>query len=370
MNTSRSVIQVVPRLGTYADGVADYARTLATALRAADRINSSFLCGDPLEGPDLHSGVDRVAVIEDRSATKLLLALESPGEKRGELAHTNVVLHYVNYGYSPRGCPFWLVDGLEEWKWRNRQARLITIFHEVYASGPVWRSSFWLSPVQRRLAARLARLSDFAITSSEVYRRILVGWAPANVDRTWVRPVFSTIGEPAEFVAWGRREPCMAVLGRAGTEARAYGPYRQSLATTARALGIESVIDIGPRLKAVPAELDGIRVRTTGQLPREEVSRLLSGCRAGFLDYPSDVLGKSTVFAAYCAHGVIPAITHVRGAELDGLRDGEHFLLAKSRQAGVPISAGTLARIANTVREWYGGHSIAVHASALAAIVQ
>ena len=48
------------------------------------------------------------------------------------------------------------------------------MFHEFHAMGPPWRSSFWLSPLQRRLATSLTRLSDGLVTSLELHRRILL----------------------------------------------------------------------------------------------------------------------------------------------------------------------------------------------------
>jgi hypothetical protein len=138
----------------------------------------------------------------------------------------------------------------------------------------------------------------------------------------------------------------------------------------ARSLGIQEIIDMGARSQPVPSEVDGITVRATGHLPREEVSSLLSSCRAGFLDYPSDVLGKSTVFAAYCAHGLVPVITRVRGAGLDGLRDGEQFLLAREGGVGVPASHSVLGKIAQAASDWYRGHAVAVQAAALSGILK
>lgn len=322
-----------------------------------------------MDGDGDDSRADQSAKLEERSAAKVVLALEMQGGKHGDRVQTDVFLHYVNYGFAPRGCPFWLIDGLEQWKRRNPRSRLVIMFHELYASGPPWRSSFWLSPIQRHLAGRLARLSDHAITSSELYRRELAVWAPARREQILVWPVFSTIGEPAESTPWDSRQPYLAVLGRAGTEARAYGYHRQALATMARALNIEEIIDIGPRSRPVSSQVEGIRVRTTGQLPREEVSKLLSSCRAGFLDYPSDVLGKSTVFAAYCAHGVVPVITHVRGTGLDELREGEHFLLARAQAADPSPSQGILENISKAAFDWYCGHAIAVQAAALSGIL-
>src|SRR5688572_2399723 len=81
-----------------------------------------------------------------------------------------IVLHYVGYGYSPRGCPVWLLSKLEKYLAETNYA-LITIFHEIYATGPPWRSSFWLSPIQRWLAGKFLDMSRAAITCMPLYAK-------------------------------------------------------------------------------------------------------------------------------------------------------------------------------------------------------
>ncbi|HYX18488.1 MAG TPA: hypothetical protein VE944_29820 [Nostoc sp.] len=80
-----------------------------------------------------------------------------------------ILLYYVGYGYAQRGCPVWLVDGLERWKNLFPKRSLVTMFHEISASVPPWTSAFWLSSLQRSLAARLAQMSDRCITSKQLY---------------------------------------------------------------------------------------------------------------------------------------------------------------------------------------------------------
>ena len=370
MNTAREIIQFIPRLWAPSDGVADYARMLAGALREGEGVETRFLCGDPIDRErDAHDlCAESAAKLEARSSAQVVAALERLCATPCAELPATVLLHYANYGYATRGCPFWLIAGLERWKKRNPRARLAVMFHELYASGPPWRSAFWLAPIQRRLAGRLLRLGDRVMTSAELYGSALTALAPQCRKQILLRPVFSTIGEPAYPIPWSMRRPWLVVLGRSGTESSAYGRYRGALTTLARALAIEKVVDIGPRAKAVPADLEGIEVQATGHLPREEVSKLLSGSRAGFLDYPSDVLGKSTVFAAYCAHGVVPIITQLRGAALDGLREGTHFLLAGMERSGA-LRRSMLESVSAAATDWYRGHALPVQAAALSRLL-
>ena len=89
--------------------------------------------------------------------------------------------------------PFWLPPGLRRLQ-QASGARLITVFHELYASGFWWQSAFWLRPLQVRIARSITALSDICIVSSEVARQQLVGLVPKA--RIIVRPVFSNFGEP------------------------------------------------------------------------------------------------------------------------------------------------------------------------------
>ena len=160
----------------------------------------------------------------------------------------------------------------------------------------------------------------------------------------------------------------MAILGRPGAALRAYGKHRDALVATARALGVGEIVDIGPRDAKVPEEVGGLRVRSLGELSAGDISQLLSRCRVGVLDYPSDVLGKSTVFAAYAAHGVVPVITRFRDGNADGLRDGGHFIVARERMDRT-YSTKELEAVSQAVSQWYAPHSLERQAAALSGIL-
>lgn len=266
----RRIVQIVPRLPRSDGGVGGYAHALARRLADGFGVETRFVEAEDSRAVDL-----------------------APGE--------TALLHYANYAYERRGCPARLVAELEAW--RRGGGRLVTVFHEVYAGGPPWRSSFWLGPRQRRLAARTARASDRIVTTLDLYaglvRRLVPG---AEIE---VAPVFSTVGEPPEVPPFRDRPKTLIVFGGAGVRRRTWGEHREDLLAACRALEIEEVVDIGPPA-GLPPELPGLPVRVLGPLPEEEVSRRMLGARAGFLAYPSGFLPKSTIYAAYCAHGLLP----------------------------------------------------------------
>ena len=51
--------------------------------------------------------------------------------------YEHTLLHYVNYGFQKRGIPFRLLSILRGLR-RQHHGKLVTIFHELYASGPPW----------------------------------------------------------------------------------------------------------------------------------------------------------------------------------------------------------------------------------------
>jgi hypothetical protein len=354
VNTPRGIIQFVPRLGVQSDGVADYARTLAAALSAGERIDTWFLQGDPTGGSGDDSRAERSARVAERSAAKVVEALEARGGGNRGGQPANVLVHYANYGFARRGCPFWLVDGLEQWKRHNPRARLVVMFHELYALGPPWRSSFWLSPLQRHLARDLWRLSDEVVTNREQSRQWLCHGQTDTGRRMSVMPVFSTLGEPEQLTPWGERSAQMVIAGRSGAADRAYGRRRDQLVEACRALDIDEIVDLGARSDPVPTRIGNIRVSALGHLSPAQASTVLANAKAGFIDYPSDYLGKSTVFAAYAAHGLVPVVSWHRGEEEAGLQEGENYW--------VPTSGGRTPRdfeaISRQATAWYAGHSL------------
>jgi len=83
-----------------------------------------------------------------------------------------------------------------------------------------------------------------------------------------------------------------------------------------------------------------------GALPAPAVSALLAGSLAGFVAHRPAFLGKSTVFAAYCAHGML-LVAACHGP--DGLA------WAPRAEAGDAV----LQARADAAFSWYAGHSLA-----------
>jgi hypothetical protein len=347
-----TVVQIVPWLPPPPEGVGGFAIVLANLLRDRCALESQFLVGSSSWSPGLGTAGLAASAITAAKPEAIQYALDEAAEKTGRAV---ALLHYAGYGYHSRGCPAWLVKGLERWAALGSERRLVTIFHEVYATGPPWRSSFWLSPLQRRLAGNLAMRSAGMITSLELYRRNLIRQAPHG--RVEVLPVFSTVGEPAAAPRLRDRARRLVVFGGAGTRRRAYTRLVRQLETTCRTLDIEEIWDIGPEIPDIPHRLAGRPITQFGVLPASEVGALLLDSLAGFLAYPGSFLAKSTIFAAYCAHGMLPVSDWYRPRRQ--LEPPPPFWQPEGKKADL---AEAIQELADRARTWYAGHALDRHA--------
>ena len=395
------LIQIVPRLPPSIDGVGDYAFLLAKQMREAHGINTQFVVCDPNWKPedgrrttddglltsDLRLDGFPFHQLRERSAAELLRVLSAPGMP------TTVLLHYVGYGYEKRGCPVWLVRALREWKngkekaemlkpetlksdlrsqasglkfpvsnlrspvssfRSSAQPRLITMFHELYASGPPWRSSFWTSPVQQWIAKTLASMSEQCFTNRAASANWLAVASHHPMNAIPVLPVFSNLGEPESILPLALRKPQMLVYGGLSRSPNDRDLAIKAIRQACNKLGIERLIAFGSKTLD-PASMD-FPVKNVGMLTMEDSARLLSESRVGYLDYFDGYLGKSTIFASYCAYALVPLMLRKNGSDADGLKMGSHFWAASTLPEEIGVEAQQ--RIAEQAREWYDGHSV------------
>jgi hypothetical protein len=174
-------------------------------------------------------------------------------------------------------------------------------------------------------------------------------------------PVLSNVGEPDRIAPIGERPPNMAVFGQPGLEPRIYGSdqYEQT-ASIAKTLGITKIIDIGARTDPLLDRLGPVPIVPMGQLSPRCVSQQLISCQFGLINYDVAHLEKSSVFAAYAAHGVIPVCIGSSVAPPGGLEERRHFLRW-------PIcKTPDFSAMQNSLTQWYHGHSTSKHADLLA----
>lgn len=264
-----------------------------------------------------------------------------------------VVLHYSGYGYGRRGLCFWLLDELKALRAEHGDGlRLVVVFHELFASSPPWRSAFWLSHLQATIAARLARLSDALWTNTEQHARWLQGVVGTGKP-VCVRPVFCNTGEPDTLPPANLRRPVAVVFGSHSTRQRAFDALRGH-EPRLRMLGVEELIEVGGGSATTHCAMP---CRSAGRLEVPELRELLLEARFGLLDYPSQFLGKSGVFAAYAAHGCVVLDTCSPGPDTDRLVAGEHYLsLPTLTRTSMP--ADSHIAIAARAAAWYADHRV------------
>jgi hypothetical protein len=336
-------------------GVADY-----TAILSRRLVEVSDGAAEPML---IHAGKQIVDSIEvdfptvdlsgECSATALAETIDRwTGEAEGRVV---VLLEYSGYGYAKRGAPLWLARGLQR-VCGEGGVPLVTMFHEISTSGPVWTRAFWFSPIQSWVAGRIAQLSGGVMTThpagADELANSLSGHTPVEVC-----PVFSNVGEPEERPTLDERPYRAVVFGGQRTKMTVYDTHRAGAQQCLNRWEIDIVCDVGNPEAAVRDTLSQ-EVEVYGYRPAEDISRLLLGARIGLMHYPAAYATKSGVLAAYMAHGVIPVLLNPE--PLGGkLKAGTHFVtvkhsMHKSNPEGDPC-------IAENAAAWYDEHAHSRH---------
>jgi hypothetical protein len=365
---SGTLIHIVPQLPPNVGGVADYAVILGrrVAEQTDGGVRSVYVQAGKKQGKAPAEALDSRDVAGRQSPEALA---EAAGAYAEQAERAAVVLHYVGYGYQQRGCPHWLMRAVRQMRAGRPALRLVTMFHELYAtSWKPWTSPFWFSLLQRYITSRIARRSDGLMTNREVFgeklRAMAGGATPVRVS-----PTFSNVGEPGTLPAYDEREPYAVVFGGAGRKAATYGQHGAALNRALRRMDVERIVDIGtPVRDAVTAGLM-LPVETCGVLPAEEVSRHLQRASVGVLRVGLHCITKSGVWAGHAAHG-LPTLCIAERHPAGPFDEGKHFLLLDARaQAG--SARAERAAISRRVKQWYKEHGHSRHAArALLSLVE
>lgn len=281
-----------------------------------------------------------------------LIELSESSLGKADIAHGDgVLLSYSGYGYHKHGAPAWLASWAEG---VTRSVRFFgTIFHELYATSPPWRRAFWFSGAQKQVARRLARASTFVVTSRSGYWKWLKEAAASKPH--FVAPVFSNVGELEKPGLWNGSSA--VVFGSAAVRTALYVKYFDEIGDWLKQEKVE-LHDIGESLRGgLCTDLRKAGVLFHGRLAAAEVSQRLRRSGWGLLAYEPEFLAKSSIFAAYAAHGMCPVVLSGRSATQDGLRPGVHYLGIEHLYRRCDGTAPQ--EVAQAVHDWYRPHSIA-----------
>ena len=342
-----AIVHVTPELQPMIGGIADYAAILGRAMSERE-IRQHYLVASHAAlayKQCIRASFPQALVLDSTTSNDLLRGLR-------DLEAETVLLHYSGYGYAPRGAPFWLVERLGCWKELRAHHRLIVMFHETWASGLPWQSSFWLSPLQYWCVARIARLADAVVTNTSYYRARLESLLRPGTP-IQVQPIFSNIGEPDAVPAFDEREPVCVLFGRGVTRRRTNERFRRHF-DELRTLGIERLIEIGVEPE-ITARLEWpFPVESLGPRKTSEISAIMSRVKYGLFDCPVHVAGKSGVLAALAAHGIVPIHPEGEGT-FEGLEFGRDTV---NISAVSQVSDLRAARDGASVRAWYRKHRL------------
>ena len=354
------IISIVPSLAPEVNGVGDYGLSLAHRLHQEYGINTRFIIGDPHWRHS--SSVDGFEVnwVDRRSPEVLHKLLADCGSQSAA-----VLVHYVGHGYARGGIPFWLIQGLARWKLQYPSLHLLTMFHEIYTVDPVWNPRFWLSPFQKQLITDLVEMSDRCITNVSAYAKILSDFSHGKHPSIPILPVFSSVGEPQNILPLELRKRRLVIFGQSHSKISVYRDAIPALQKICQVLKIQEILDIGPSSGINNFSIGQLPVVEAGTLSALEISDILQNSIAGFLNYDPACLTKSSIFAAYCAHGIVPINYQDKHLRAD-LQDNKHYLTSSFFTDNSLLGDREMQEIALNAYNWYQSHKLLVQANLFA----
>lgn len=345
------ILHIVPQVPPAVCGIGDYAWLLAQALRDEHDIHSSLLsAGTNWTKPEGVAEFPLYRLPELTTQALVNFVIARPGE------FDALVLHMSSYGYQKRGVPMWLASGWRQLSQMTSRPRLITMFHELFASGPASSSAFWLKPLQQHVLRIIAQSSDSLRTNREAYAEWLRQLSKLKSAKVTAMPVFSNLGEPKLLLSWLEREPAMALFASGSHSGQSPDCMVQKAMNVCRRLGLKRLHLIGGN--EITVKRDSIlEVVRHGFMSASSVSRLLLSCRMAYTAYHSEYLAKSGIVAAFAAHGLV-LITQGKASILpDGLEDKKNVFHEEFLCKNLPAQA-ELERTGGALRQWYETHSI------------
>lgn len=323
----RNLTYIVPSLPPAIGGVGDYCVKLWEHW-SEPQSQGCFLITEGAAASQEQWTEVKIADFE-KSTTGLISALEAVNAK-------TVVLHYVGYGFHPKGCPLWLPKALKEWKAVSLERRVVVMFHELYATGSILSSNFWVKPIAKKIIRDLILLADLWLTSCLRYQSQLVDEFAANLKKGALIPIGANI-LPLEPVNFDRPWPLargdklkVVIFGLSKTRLWALNVHAKLLRSLCERGWVESITLVGTSGLDAKATIKMAQHRAyIGHAPlwheafdltASEVSQLLATQDLGLVSNEPDVLTKSTVFASLSAHGVVSVLcgpTNIEQVNLD-----------------------------------------------------
>ena len=287
----KNIIQICPTFPPNIGGVGNYAKLLAGVLKK-NGIKSKFLIPDYLDNKNNNQ------TLFGKKNPNLISLLEKTNSKE-------VILHFSGYGYASRGLCFNLIKSLESWKQNDNSRKLITIFHEIYASGPIYRISYWTSLPQKYLAKKLLKISDVALVTSKQNKLTLSSFDKKK--QIIYSNVFSNIGELKKNRKLKKRKNLAVIFGNIYQKEVLYKDIllnKNKYQSLLKKMSIKEIIDIGTKID-ISKKIRFINIKKIGIRSKNYISLLLRNSKVGLVFYTVSQMTKSGIIAAYASHGLL-----------------------------------------------------------------
>lgn len=282
----KNILIISPAYPSAINGLGDYAYALGSTLSKEKKINI------------LYAGLaqEKLIIFDNYIEINAKNSLNEIVEKHD--IHL-MILNYSNYGYQKKGIPFWLYTSIKE----ITHVPILTFFHEIYASGKIWQSSFYLKPIQVYLFKKIYKISSTVFCSNNVVLNLIKSNTKDKGAKTRNIGVFSNVPESNRIISWGDRKAQAIVFGTIGRRKNIYQDFIFLNSFILRNK-ISMIYDIGEDSTDIDTSNIIIPIIKCGTLNLVEISEILRESQWGFIDYPNNLLGKSGIFASYCAYGL------------------------------------------------------------------
>lgn len=283
------VVHIAPTLPPAVNGLGDFCKILADNLHNGGYVKNLFLIK---HSPETNLQPD--TYIFNRSNIAELLCDQRPD---------TILLHYVGYAYHKYALPFYLLSALRYCK-TITGCRLVVFFHELYSSShSPFKLPFYTSTLQQFIVKKLIMLSDKVFTNCAVYCGKLnaIARRMANPPDIECTGIFSNIPEALVSSQSAREQHSLVVFG---SNARRNSVYNhQNFQKLIRHLEVTKIYDIGVGM--IPLDMP-VHIFRLGPLSPEELARFLNLSTYGLLCYKPELVGKSGIYSAFAAFGVLP----------------------------------------------------------------
>lgn len=333
----KKIIHIAPALPPVINGLGDFCKILADNLEREGYTDHVFVVRKP---PGLNND-NGIYAFEPQNFYEVL------SKHKADV----VVLHYVGYAYNRNGIPFYLVSALRKYK-AVVQCRILVFFHELYSSSnSLLKLPFYTGRLQKRIVRELCGIADAIFTNCSSYNDRLKKVLHDDTFNAICTGIFSNIPDNLYNDRIPKQEGSMVVFG---SFHRRKAVYENPLfLKVLENLKINSLYDIGPGKNHFSHRM--VNFYVLGSLDPGDMAIYFNKIKYGALNYEAHLLGKSGIFSAYAAFGVIPInLFPVDYSLKDGLVDGKNYF---SWSRTVCPEAFTGGMVRRELLAWYNTHN-------------